>query len=34
MVNGEILYEDGQFHVGFDIASLYDEIQKRVERLK
>ena len=33
MVNGEILYEDGQFHVGFDIASLYDEIQKRVERL-
>ena len=34
MVNGEILYEDGQFHVDFDIASLYDEIQKRVERLK
>lgn len=34
MVNGEILYEDGQFHVGFDIASLYDDIQKRVERLK
>ena len=33
MVNGEILYEDGQFHVGFDIASLYDEIQRRVERL-
>lgn len=33
MVNGEILYEDGRFHVGFDIASLYDEIQRRVERL-
>lgn len=33
MVNGKILYEDGQFHVGFDIASLYDEIQRRVERL-
>lgn len=34
MVNGKILYEDGQFHVGFDIESLYDEIQRRVERLK
>lgn len=33
MINGEILYEDGQFHVVFDIASLYDEIQRRVERL-
>ena len=33
MVNGEILYEDGRFHVDFDIASLYDEIQRRVERL-
>ena len=33
MVNGEILYEDGHFHVGFDMESLYDEVQKRVERL-
>lgn len=34
MVNGEILYEDGHFYVGFEIEALYDEIQKRVERLK
>ena len=33
MVNGEILYEDGHFHVGFEIEALYDEVQKRVERL-
>ena len=33
MVNGEILYEDGHFYVGFEIEALYDEIQKRVERL-
>ena len=34
MVNGKILYEDGRFHVGVDIESLYDEVQKRVKRLK
>ena len=33
MVNGEILYEDGHFHVGFDMESLYDEVQKRIKRL-
>ena len=33
MVNGKILYEDGHFHVGFEIEALYDEVQKRVERL-
>lgn len=33
MVNGEILYEDGHFYVGFEIDALYDEVQKRVERL-
>lgn len=33
MVNGKILYEDGHFHVGFVIEALYDEVQKRVERL-
>ena len=33
MVNGKILYEDGHFHVGFEIETLYDEVQKRVERL-
>lgn len=33
MVNGEILYEDGHFYVGFEIEALYDEVQKRVERL-
>ena len=33
MVNGKILYEDGHFYVGFEIEALYDEVQKRVERL-
>lgn len=33
MVNGEILYEDGHFYVGFEIEALYDEVQKRVERV-
>lgn len=33
MVNGKILYEDAHFHVGFEIEALYDEVQKRVERL-
>lgn len=28
MVNGKILYEDGHFHVGFEIEALYDEVQK------
>ena len=29
MVNGKILYEDGHFHVGFEIEALYDEVQKK-----
>lgn len=33
MVNGKILYEDGHFYVGFEIEALYDEVQKRVERV-
>lgn len=33
MVNGKILYEDGHFYVGFEIETLYDEVQKRVERV-
>lgn len=33
MVNGEILYEDGRFYVGFDIESLYNEVQRRVDSL-
>lgn len=33
IVNGEILYEDGHFYVGSEIEALYDEVQKRVERL-
>ena len=33
MVNGEILYEDGHFYVGFDIEELYREVQRRVDSL-
>lgn len=33
MVNGCILYENGQFHIGCDIDILYDEVQRRVKRL-
>lgn len=33
MVNGNILYENGVFHVNCDIQELYDEVQRRKEKL-
>lgn len=34
MVNGKILYQDGEFHVGQSILDIYDEAQKVTDRLK
>lgn len=34
MVNGEVLYEDGQFHVGMDIDEIYRKCNEVVARVR
>lgn len=34
MVNGKVLYENGEFNVGIDTAELYSSINNRVKKLQ
>lgn len=34
MVNGNVLYENGEFHIGEDPDQIYAEVNNRVERIK
>ena len=34
MVNGRVLYEDGEFFIGEDAGKIYDEAEKIMETIK